>query len=141
MRFDEFNKNDKGEKLDEILPAVAAGGAAIGALARGAAKAAAPIVRKGAQELIKRGKPVVQDLIKKGKDAFKRDPKGKNLPPNVGTAPKQPGSPKQSPLGSPTSPKGTVAPKTQQPPTLQTPKQGTAPKIRTQPPGQAPSVS
>ena len=76
MRFDEFNKNEKGEKLDEILPAIAAaGGTAIGALARGAARAAAPVVKKGAKELIKRGSPVVKDLIKKGKDAFSRDGK------------------------------------------------------------------
>ena len=73
MRFDEFNKNDKGEKLDEILPV------AIGALARGAAKAAAPVVKKGAQELIKRGKPVIQNLIKKGKDVLPWKDFNKNM--------------------------------------------------------------
>ena len=68
MRFDEFNKNDKGERLDLIINEnpLAVVAPAIGALARGAAKTAAPIVKKGAKELVKRGTPVVKDLIKKG---------------------------------------------------------------------------
>ena len=41
-------------------------------------------MKKGAKELIKRGSPVVKDLIKKGKDAFSRDgkatSKGRNQP-------------------------------------------------------------
>ena len=73
MRFDEFNKNDKGERLDLIINENPL--ALLPALARGAASAAAPVIRKGGQELIKRGKPVIQNLIKKGKDSFKRDPK------------------------------------------------------------------
>ena len=46
MRFDEFNKNDKGEKLDELGP--------LAPLAVGAARLAAPLVKKGAQELGKK---------------------------------------------------------------------------------------
>ena len=50
MRFDEFNKNDKGERLDLIINENPL--ALLPALARGAAKAAAPVIRKGGQELI-----------------------------------------------------------------------------------------
>ena len=51
MRFDEFNKNDKGEKLDELGPLAAPIAGALGTGAR----LAAPIIKKGAQELGKKG--------------------------------------------------------------------------------------
>ena len=157
MRFDEFNKNDKGERLDLIINENPL--ALLPALARGAASAAAPVIRKGGQELIKRGKPVIQNLIKKGKDAFKRDPKdapqfkgksqgpagdkshlrtrntGPNARPNApqASAPSQPAPP--SSIASPKPPASATAPRPgTQPPALATPKPGTAPKIRTQPP-------
>ena len=88
MRFDEFNKNDKGERLDELGP--------LAPLAVGAARVAAPLVKKGAQELGKRAAPLVkkgigqvkkgaQELGKKAKDWWKGKPKVSNKPPNVTT--------------------------------------------------------
>lgn len=148
MKFDEINQNEKGEKLDEIIPAAAV----LPALAGGAARAAAPVLRKGGQELMKRGAPVVKDLIKKGRNLFKRDPDGpssggrnkprlgpKQTPPNVTTtAPKQPGQPPA--LATPKPPASATAPKpnTQPPPRIQQPKPGTSiPKPQQAPKPQA----